>query len=72
MSLCMCILLYAENCAVHPQDTLYLRNVNAVFYTPNCKSMLQFPDFNIIKCFKRVLQEAPRTKTVCLIDSGRI
>jgi hypothetical protein len=49
------ILLSAENCAVNPQNNLYQRNVKIVYYPPNYKTMFQFPDFSIIKCFKRVL-----------------
>jgi hypothetical protein len=64
------ILLSAENCSVHPQDNLHQRNVKIVYYLPNCKTMLQFPDFSITKCFKSVLQEAPTTKVVCLKYSG--
>jgi hypothetical protein len=64
------ILLFVDNCAAHPQDTLFLRNVKVVYYPPNCTSMLQPLDLGTIKCFKQFLQEAPSAKS-CVLDGLR-
>lgn len=34
------ILLPVDQCAAHPQDPNYLKNVKIMFYPPNCTSIL--------------------------------
>jgi hypothetical protein len=35
------ILLFLDQCAAYPRDTNYLKNVEVVFFPPNCTSILQ-------------------------------
>jgi DNA-binding Lrp family transcriptional regulator len=46
------ILLLIDNCAAHPIDTAFLRNVKVVFFPPNSTSCLQPLDQGIIRCTK--------------------
>jgi hypothetical protein len=34
------VLLFAENCDMHPQDTSFLRTIKFVYYPPNCISIM--------------------------------
>ena len=51
---------FVDNCAAHPKDTSFLRNVKVVRYPANCTSTLQPLDLGIIHTFK-----AYYTKTPC-------
>jgi hypothetical protein len=42
------IILFVDNCAAHPKDTFFLRNVKVVRYPAICSSMLQPLDLGII------------------------
>jgi hypothetical protein len=46
------ILLFIDQCAAHPQDTSYLKNVNVEIFPPTCTSILQPLDQGIIRSFK--------------------
>lgn len=64
------ILLFIDNCAAHPNDTAFLKNVKVMFYPANCTSVLQPLDMGIIKCFKGFYRKQLVRKAVCLMDSG--
>jgi hypothetical protein len=51
------ILLFVDNCAAHSPDTSPLRNVMVVFYPPNCTSVIQPLDLDLIKCFQQVYRK---------------
>jgi hypothetical protein len=67
------VLLFVWNCTSHMQDTIFLRNVRVVIYPLKCRTMLQFLDWNIIKCFKQFYRKhllpMQNLYTSCLIDS---
>jgi len=42
------IILFVDNCAAHPKDTSFRRNVKVVRYPANCTSTLQPLDLGII------------------------
>jgi hypothetical protein len=65
------IFLFVGNCAAHPQDMSFLRNVKVVYYPPNCTSVLQPLDLGTIKCFKQLYKKHLVQKAVCLMDSGK-
>jgi len=46
------MLLFVDNCAAHPQDVSFIRNVGAVYYSTNCTSMSQPPDL----CHRKMVQ----------------
>jgi hypothetical protein len=46
------IILFVDNCAAHPKDTPFLRNVRVVWYPANCTSALQPLTLGIIHSFK--------------------
>jgi hypothetical protein len=46
------IILFVDNCAAHPKDTHFLRNVTVVQYPANFTSTLQPFDLGIIHSFK--------------------
>jgi hypothetical protein len=62
------ILLFLDQCAAHPQDTCYLKNVKVVFFRPNCTSSLQPPDQGIIGSFKHYNCRHLVRKTIYMID----
>jgi hypothetical protein len=65
------ILLFVDNCATHPQDSSFPRNVKVVYYPPNCTSVLQPLDLGTIKCFKQLYRKHLVQKAACLMDSGK-
>jgi hypothetical protein len=48
------ILLFVDNCAAHPNDTSFVRNVKVIRYPTNCTSVLQPLDLGVIKCYKQL------------------
>ncbi|KAG8227227.1 hypothetical protein J437_LFUL008191 [Ladona fulva] len=64
------ILLFVDNCAAHPKDNPYLKNVKVLFYPPNCTSVLQPLDMGIIWCFKQLYRKQLVQRVVSLMDSG--
>jgi hypothetical protein len=62
------ILLFLDQCAAHPQDASYLKNVKVVFFTPNCTSILQPLDQGIIRSFKHYYRKQLLRKTIYMID----
>ena len=64
------MLLLVDNCAAHPQDMSFIRNVKVVYYPPNCTSMSQLPDLCHHEMVQAVLWETPSTER-CVLD-GKI
>jgi hypothetical protein len=64
------ILLFVDNCAAHPKDTSFLRNVKVIRYPANCTSVLQPLDLGVIKCYKLYRKRLVQT-AVCLMDAGK-
>jgi hypothetical protein len=58
------ILLFVDNCAAHPQDTSFLKNVKVLYYPSNCTSVLQPFDLGTIKCFRQYTGST-RYKKLC-------
>ncbi|XP_021920213.1 tigger transposable element-derived protein 6-like [Zootermopsis nevadensis] len=65
------ILLFVDNCAAHPKDTTFLRNVKVVQYPANCTSVLQPLDLGIIKSFKQLYRKRLMQTAVCALDAGK-
>jgi hypothetical protein len=65
------ILLFVDNCAVHPKDTLFLRNVKVIRYLENCTSVLQPLDLGVIKCYKQLYKKHLMQTAVYLMDAGK-
>jgi hypothetical protein len=42
------ILLFVDNCAAHPKDTLFLRSVKVIWYPENCTGVLQPVNLGVI------------------------
>jgi hypothetical protein len=61
------ILLFLDQCAAHPQDTSFLKNVKVVFFPPNCTSILQPLDQGIIRSFKYHYRKQLVRKTIHVI-----
>lgn len=49
------MLLLVDNCAAHPQDVPFIRNVGVTYYPTNCTSMSQPPDVCHHKMVQAVL-----------------
>jgi hypothetical protein len=64
------ILLPVDNCAAHPQDMSFIRNVKVVYYPPNRTSMSQPLDLCIIRWCKQFYTKHLALKDVCLTDLG--
>jgi hypothetical protein len=62
------ILHFLDQCATHPQDTSYLKNVKVVFFPPNSTSILQPLDQGIIRSFKHYYHKQLVRKTIYMID----
>jgi hypothetical protein len=65
------ILLFVDNCAAHPKDTSFLRNVKVIRYLANCTSVLQPLDLGVIKCYKQLYRKRLVQTAVCLMDAGK-
>jgi hypothetical protein len=65
------IILFVDNCAVHPKDTSFLRNVKVVRYLANCTSTLQPLDLGIIHSFKAYYGKRLVQTSICLMESGK-
>jgi hypothetical protein len=64
------ILLFVDNCAAHPEDTSFLRNVKVIRYPANSTSVLQPLDLVVIKCYKQLYKKMPRANS-CLLNGCR-
>jgi hypothetical protein len=60
-----------DNCAAHPKDTSFLRNVKVIRYPANCTSVLQPLDLWVIKCYKQLYRKHFVQTAVCLMDAGK-
>jgi hypothetical protein len=65
------IILFVDNCAVHPKDTSFLRNVKVLWYPANCTSTLQPLDLGIIHSLKVYYGKRLVQTSICLIESGK-
>ena len=65
------IILFVDNCAAHPKDTSFLRNVKVVRYPANCTSMLQPLDLGIIHSLKAYYRKRLVQTSLCLMESGK-
>jgi hypothetical protein len=65
------IILFVDNCAAHPKDTSFLRNVKVVWYSANCTSMLQPLDLGIIHSLKAYYRKSLVQTSICLMESGK-
>jgi hypothetical protein len=65
------ILLFVDNCAAHPKDTSFLRNVKVIRYPANCTSVLQPLDLGVIKCYKQLYTKRLVQTAACLMDAGK-
>jgi len=65
------IILFVDNCAAHPKDTSFLRNVKVVWYPENCTSTLQPLDLGIIHSFKAYYRKRLVQTPICLMESGK-
>jgi hypothetical protein len=65
------ILLFVDNCATHPKDTLFLSNVKVIRYPANCTSVLQPLDLGVIKCYKQLYRKHLMQTAVSLMDAGK-
>jgi hypothetical protein len=64
------IILFVDNCAAHPKDTSFLRNV-IVGYPANCTSTLQPPDLGISHSLKAYYRKCLVQTSICLMESGK-
>jgi hypothetical protein len=65
------VLLFVDNCATHPKDTSFLRNVKVIRYPANCTSVLQPLDLGVIKCYKQLHRKSLVQTAVYLMDAGK-
>jgi len=65
------IILFVDNCAAHPKDTSFLRNVKVVWYPANCTSMLQPLDLGIIHSLNACYRKRLVQTSICLMESEK-
>jgi hypothetical protein len=65
------IILFVDNCAAHPKDTSFLRNVKVVRYPANCTSTLQPLDLGIIHSLKAYYRKRLVQTYICRMESGK-
>src|SRR5215510_2258344 len=65
------IILFVDNCAAHPNDTPFLRNVRVVQYPANCTSTLQPLDLGIIHSLKAYYTKRLVQTSICLMESRK-
>jgi len=65
------IILFVDNCAAHPKDTSFLRNVKVVRYLAHCTSTLQPLDLGIIHSLKAYYRKRLVQTSICLTESER-
>jgi hypothetical protein len=65
------IILFVDNCAAHPKDTSFLKNVKVVRYLANCTSTLQPLNLLIIHSLKAYYGKRHVQTTICLMQSGK-
>jgi hypothetical protein len=66
------ILLFVDNCAAHPKDTSFLRNVKVIRYPANCTSVVQALELGVIKCYNQLYRKRLVQTSVCLMDQAKI
>ena len=62
---------FVDNCAAHPKDTSFRRNVKVVRYPANCTSMLQPLDLGIIHSLKAYYRKHLVETSICLLELGK-
>src|SRR5215510_12323147 len=65
------IILFLDNCAAHPKDTPFLRNVRVVRYPANCTSTLQPLDLGIIHSLKAYYRKRLVETSICRMESRK-
>src|SRR5215510_10649556 len=65
------IILFVDNCAAHPKDTPFLRNVTVVRYPANCTSTLQPRDLGIIHSLKAYYRKRLVQTSIFRIESRK-
>lgn len=70
-SQCRSVLLFLDNCAAHPRDPSFLRNVKPVFFPANTTSHLQPLDAGVIKNFKHSCRKSIVKRCLARIDRGQ-
>uniref|UniRef100_A0A1E1X318 Putative tigger transposable element n=1 Tax=Amblyomma aureolatum TaxID=187763 RepID=A0A1E1X318_9ACAR len=70
-SQCRSVLLFLDNCAAHPRDPQFLRNVKLVFFPPNTTSHLQPLDAGVIKNLKHSYRKCVVKRCLARIDRGQ-
>jgi hypothetical protein len=65
------ILLFVDNCATHPKDISFVRNVKVIRYPENCTSVLQPLDLGVIKCYKQLYRKRLVQTADCSMDAGK-
>lgn len=68
---CRSVLLFLDNCAAHPKDLSFLRNVKLVFFPPNTTSHLQPLDAGVIKNLKHSYRKSIVMRCLARIDRGQ-
>jgi hypothetical protein len=63
--------LFVDNCATHPKDASFLRNVKVIRYPANCTSVLQPLDLGVLKSYKQLYRKRLVQTAVCLMDAGK-
>jgi hypothetical protein len=63
-------ILFIDQCAAHPRDSIALENVKILFFPPNCTSHLQPLDLGIIRAFKWQYTKHLIWKAATVIDRG--
>src|SRR5215510_14337326 len=65
------IILFVDNCAAHPKDTPFLRNVTVVRYPEKCTSTPQPLDLGIIHSLKAYCRKRLVQTSICLMESRK-
>lgn len=65
------VLLFLDNCAAHPRDPPFLRNVKLVFFPANTTSHLQPLDAGIIKNVKHSYRKSIVKRSLARIEHGQ-
>jgi hypothetical protein len=66
-----CKKITVDNCAAHPKDTSFLRNVKVIQYPANCTSVLQPLDLGVINSYKQLYRKRLVQTAVYLMDAGK-
>jgi hypothetical protein len=65
------MILFVDNCAAHPKDTFFLRNIKVVRYLANCTSKLQPVDLGIIHSLKAYYRKRLVQPSLYLMELGK-